>query len=73
MIASRYSVLTTSSKINFEETFSLTNRKEVKMSHDLEMERIEICRSIGQRIKTIRKQRHLTLGDIAVKVGFSRS
>ncbi|MBN2062066.1 MAG: helix-turn-helix transcriptional regulator [Deltaproteobacteria bacterium] len=43
------------------------------MSDDLEKERLEICRSIGQRIKTIRKQRHLTLGDVAAKVGFSRS
>lgn len=43
------------------------------MSNDIEMERIEICRSIGQRIRTIRKQRHLTLGDMASKVGFSKS
>jgi transcriptional regulator with XRE-family HTH domain len=40
---------------------------------DFEKERIELCRSIGQRIKTIRKQKHLTLGDVAKKIGFSSS
>jgi transcriptional regulator with XRE-family HTH domain len=40
---------------------------------DLEKERIELCRSIGQRIQSIRKQKHLTLGDVAKKVGFSSS
>ena len=40
---------------------------------DLEKERIELCRSIDQRIQSIRKQKHLTLGDVAKKVGFSSS
>ena len=43
------------------------------MSRDAEKERMEFCRSIGQRIKTTRKQRHMTLGEVAGKVGFSRS
>lgn len=40
---------------------------------DPEKERMELCRSIGQRIKTIRKQKHMTLGDVAKRVGFSNS
>jgi transcriptional regulator with XRE-family HTH domain len=40
---------------------------------DFEKERMELCRSIGQRIKTIRNQKHLTLADVAKKVGFSSS
>ncbi len=40
---------------------------------DFEKERTELCRSIGLRIKTIRKQNHLTLGDVAKKIGFSSS
>jgi transcriptional regulator with XRE-family HTH domain len=40
---------------------------------DLEKERTELCRSIGQRIKAIRKQNRLTLGDVAERVGFSKS
>lgn len=40
---------------------------------DLEKERMDLCRSIGQRIQSIRKQKHLTLSDLAEKVGFSTS
>jgi transcriptional regulator with XRE-family HTH domain len=40
---------------------------------DPEKERLDICRSIGQRIKTIRKQKHMTLGEVAKRVGFSTS
>jgi transcriptional regulator with XRE-family HTH domain len=40
---------------------------------DFEKERIALCRSIGQRIKSIRNQKHLTLGDVAKKIGFSSS
>lgn len=40
---------------------------------DPEKERLDLCRSIGQRIKTIRKQKHMTLGEVAKRVGFSTS
>ena len=43
------------------------------MAHDVEMERMEICRSIGSRIRAIRKQKNFTLAKLAAKVGFSTS